>query len=389
MSAACLAAATFLVSVGVAAPDQSKPATSTVSFDVYPPDVNLLTSRDDQSIVVRTTDADGVSHDITHKVEYSLSDPKIARVEKNVVTPLADGETQLTVKYQGKSVNIPVKVKDGAKDRDISFKLDVMPVFMSAGCNAGGCHGAARGKDGFRLSLFGYNPDSDYHNLTREQPGRRINLALPEESLLLTKSTGEVAHTGGKRFERDSRNYKSLLRWLDAGAPADSASVPLVTSVEIYPPRMVMESDGATQQITVRAKYADGSDRDVTHLALFLSSNDGSAALNESGLIKTGTRGEAFVMARFDTHTVGAQVIVVPPKQKFDFPKVAENNYIDTLVNNKLRDLRMLPSELCSDEVFAPGSISTSWEDCPRRRISPGSSPTPTRRSAKTSSMNC
>src|SRR5437867_13016765 len=110
----------------------------------------------------------------------------------------------MTVTFGGRSVSGPVTVKDAAADRPISFKLDVMPVFMKAGCNAGSCHGASRGKDGFRLSLFGFDPDGDYYRLTRDQIGRRINLAIPEESLIVQKGLGAVTHTGGVRFSTNS-----------------------------------------------------------------------------------------------------------------------------------------------------------------------------------------
>ena len=226
-----------------------------------------------------------------------------------------------------------------------------MPVFLRAGCNSGGCHGSARGQDGFALSLFGYDPDGDHFRLTRQFAGRRINLALPEESMLVTKSDGSAPHTGGKLFEKNSPLAKTLIRWLEAGAPNDPPTEPTCTSVELLPKRLVLESPGQTHRVTVRAHYSDGTQRDVTDLAVFLSSNDGSAKIKD-GLITTGQRGEAFVMARFATHTVGAQVIVIPKNLKFEWPQIAERNYIDQLVDQKLRDLRITPSELCDDETF-------------------------------------
>src|SRR5215467_7080345 len=99
-----------------------------------------------------------------------------------------------------------------------SFRLDVMPVFFRAGCNSGGCHGAAIGKDGFHLGLFGYDPAGDYYRLTQQMVGRRIDLAEPAQSLLLLKATGMVPHTGGRRIKPDSDYYKTLLRWIEAGA---------------------------------------------------------------------------------------------------------------------------------------------------------------------------
>src|ERR1700710_115701 len=76
-----------------------------------------------------------------------------------------------------------------APPKPVSFRLDVMPVFFRAGCNSGGCHGAAAGKDGFHLSLFGYDPAGDYFRLTQQIVGRRVDLAAPEQSLILQKAT--------------------------------------------------------------------------------------------------------------------------------------------------------------------------------------------------------
>ena len=146
--------------------------------------------------------------------------------------------------------------------------------------------------DGFRLSLFGFDPDGDYDRLTREMPGRRINLAIPEHSLMIEKITGAVPHTGGKRFDIDSEYSDVLLRWLRAGVPKDKGEVPKVVAVEIYPKGAVLDGEGATQQINVRAKYSDGTDRDVTSLAFFLSNNDNSAPIEQNGVVTASKRGE-------------------------------------------------------------------------------------------------
>src|SRR6185437_7085553 len=204
---------------------------------------------------------------------------------------------------------------------------------------------------GFHLSLFGYDPAGDYENLTRQLSTRRINLAVPEESLLLQKAIGKVPHTGGERFKDTSPLYQTLLGWLKAGAPDDSPKIAEATSLEILPKQAVME-EGDHQQMTVRAHYSDGSTRDVTSLALYMSNNDSSAKIDDDGKVTAPARGEAFVMARFATFTVGSQVIVIPKNLKYKFPDVPEYNYIDTLVDAKLKKLRILPSDLCSDEVF-------------------------------------
>lgn len=327
-------------------------AIAPVSIAVFPPDVNMQSARGKQRIIVQASYADGITRDVTAQAKVTISDPKIAKIVNLEVLPVGDGKCSIAVEFEGKTSQIPVDVKDATKDRPISFKLDVMPIFLRNGCNQGGCHGAARGKDGFRLSLFGFDPDGDHYRLTRELNGRRINLAIPEESLLVEKSIGKVPHTGGQKFAVGEQYYNDLVRWVDAGGPQDPAGIATPVSVDLFPKTALLDGKGSTQQLIVRAKYSDGSERDVTSLALFLSSNDSSGKVSPNGLVTAGDRGEAFVMARFSTFTVGVPFIVLPKDLKFSFPTTPEKNYIDTLVNAKLKNLRIAPSAICSDEVF-------------------------------------
>ncbi|HVK14983.1 MAG TPA: DUF1549 and DUF1553 domain-containing protein [Gemmataceae bacterium] len=334
---------------GIAAPAAAQAPTA---LEVFPPDINLETGRDRQSFVVQAWFADGLSRDVTAEAKAALANPALAKLDKNVVLPVADGVTELTVEWGGKAVKLPVKVTAAAADRPISFKLDVMPVFMRAGCNTGSCHGAARGKDGFRLSLFGFDPDGDHYRLTREINGRRINTAVPAEGLLMEKAAGKVPHTGGQRIKEGDEYWNTLIRWHEAGVPTDPPTVATPVSMEVYPKRAVLDGKGATQRLIARARYSDGTDRDVSDLAVFMTSNDNSAKITPEGTVTADNRGEAFLMARFATFTIGSPFVVLPKGLKFDFPKVPENNYVDTLIHKKLHDLRIAPSELCSDEAF-------------------------------------
>src|SRR5689334_16753501 len=346
------ALSTLLLLSALVAVRAQNPGVPISEVNVYPADVNLTTLRDKQSFIVQATYADGITCDVTSQAKVSVANAALVKLDKNVLTPVADGATEMKVEFGGKTVPVKVTVKDAKVDPPISFKLDVMPVFMRWGCNSGACHGAARGKDGFRLSLFGYDPDGDHYRLTREINGRRINLALPAESLLLEKATGKVPHTGGQRFDDKSERHETIVRWLEAGAPADPPTVATPVGIDLYPKGAVLDGKGEKQQLVVRARYSDGTERDVTPLTLFLSNNDNSAKVAEDGSVTAGDRGEAFVMARFHTYTVGVPFVVLPKGLKFDFPKVPENNYIDTLVNAKLKKLRIAPSELCTDEAF-------------------------------------
>ena len=329
------------------------PTPPSVTLAVYPPDVHLETARDTQSFAVQATYPDGVTRDVTGTAKIALADPKIATLQGAVLTPLADGKTQLSVSFEGQNVQVPVSVTQAKIDRPVSFKLDVMPVFLRSGCNSGGCHGAARGKDGFRLSLFGFDPDGDHFRLTREMGGRRVNLALPNESLLLDKACGKVPHTGGQKMKEGDQYTETLIRWIEANCPTDAQTVATPVSMEVYPPAMVFDGKGETQRLSVRAKYSDGTDRDVTKLALFMSNNDTSATIDaDTGTVTAGERGEAFVMARFHTFTVGVPVITLPKGLKADSRPMPVNNYIDEYVNAKLRKLRIQSSGICDDSTF-------------------------------------
>ena len=232
------------------------------------------------------------------------------------------------------------------------FRRDVMPVFFRAGCNAGTCHGSARGKDGFMLSLFGFDAAGDYRRTVEEMPGRRVNTAVPEQSLLFLKATGSVPHTGGKRFERDSDLARTLLAWIGAGAPDDVGSVPDVVGIAVSAPSLVFDEAGAAASQRVTATYADGSTRDVTELALFGTNNPSVADIDSSGRVTAKGPGDTTVFARFNRFTVGGEVIVLPSAEGFTWPDPPVNNYIDPLVFARLEKLRIAPSPLCDDETF-------------------------------------
>ncbi|MEK6248795.1 MAG: DUF1549 domain-containing protein, partial [Planctomycetales bacterium] len=266
--------------------------------------------------------------------------------------PLKDGNTELTVEFGGQSVVVPVEVRRPDYDPPICFRQDVVPVLTKSGCNNGSCHGAASGKDGFSLSLFGYDPEKDHFRLTREIAGRRINLALPAESLVLMKATGKVPHTGGAPIDEHSDRYATILSWLQAGAPLDEAKEREVESVHLYPPSAVLGGKGAKQGLIVLARYSDGTDRDVTSLASFTSSNDLVATISQDAMVTAEGRGEAFLTARYDTHTVGIHLNVLPVETEFQWSNPVDFNYIDTPLHAKLRRLRVNPAEVCGDGTF-------------------------------------
>ena len=233
-----------------------------------------------------------------------------------------------------------------------SFRRDVMPVFFRAGCNSGTCHGSARGKDGFMLSLFGYDARGDYFRLTQELIGRRVNVAAPSESLLLKKASGAVPHTGGKRFDVESPYYQTLLKWIEAGTPDDPANVPEAVEIKLEPDRLLFDVGAAARPTIVTARYSDGSTRDVSKLALFNTNNPDTATINADGVVAPGKRGDTFVFARFNRFTIGSEVIVLPQDSAVQWSNPPAQNYIDELVYDRLQKLHLLPSELCDDETF-------------------------------------
>ncbi len=322
-----------------------------VNLSVFPEQIQLDTARDYQNFLAVVRRKDDVTLDVTDAAKWTLANDQIAKLEGHQIVPVADGETELICELGGTVRRIPVTITRSSEKLPISFEKDIVPILTRSGCNTGSCHGAARGKDGFMISLFGYDPAGDYNRITREIGMRRINLAVPEESLFLTKAIGKVTHTGGKLFDEESVYYKTILEWLKAGAPADPTPPPAVAKLEIYPPQAVIEGNGAKQRFIAVAHYADDTTRDVTNLAAFMSNNDSSAAIDNLGNVTAGARGEAFVMARFETKTEGRQVIVLPTDLKYEAPEI-DGNYIDQLVGKKLNQLRILPSGLCTDEEF-------------------------------------
>ena len=148
-----------------------------------------------------------------------------------------------------------------------------MPILTRAGCNAGACHGYSLGKNGFKLSLRGQDPNADYPAIVRESAGRRVNFQLPETSLLIAKGRGESSHDGGVRFARGSPADTVLNRWIREGTPGDlSRREPRSSAVKVIPDRLAL-SAGQKVQLQLLATYTDGTVRDVTRLGVFSANN--------------------------------------------------------------------------------------------------------------------
>ncbi len=233
---------------------------------------------------------------------------------------------------------------------DVSFKNDIMPLFGSLGCNAARCHGATGGKGGFRLSMFGADPEQDYLALTRADEGRRINVVEPMKSLVLLKPTAAIEHGGKRRMEPDSPEYQKFAAWLARGAPRDSEDVPAIVSIAVAPEALKLEK-GKTQRLTATAEFSDGSKKDVTASALYDSLDPAVATAAKGGLVEAKDFGQAHVLVSFNRRSAVARIAVPQPLPE-PFPKAAVHNKIDEIVLARLQELGIPPSELCTDQEF-------------------------------------
>lgn len=235
-----------------------------------------------------------------------------------------------------------------------SFRNDVLPVLSKAGCNSGPCHGALAGKNGFRLSLRGYDPVTDYFSLTREALGRRLVKMAPARSLILLKPTLTLPHGGGKRFDVDSPEYRVIADWIAAGAPAPKPGDPVIENIEVDPDKIVLHTPGDTVRISVRARFSDGSVRDVTRQTKFSSTNEGVVEVGDRGLVTAKGHGEGAVSVWYSSKVAFSRVTVPHERQLGPevFGQSPRNNWVDDLVLAKLSELRIPPSPLCDDNTF-------------------------------------
>jgi hypothetical protein len=233
----------------------------------------------------------------------------------------------------------------------VSFRNDVMAVLSKAGCNQGTCHGNQNGKNGFRLSLRGQDPEFDFASLTRDTLGRRVNPQEPERSLVLEKATATVPHEGGRRFAVGSSEYRLLRDWIANGLPPDSHATPTVRALMVEPRERVLVAPDERVQLTVTAQFSDGGRRDVTRLAVYEPSNL-LVAVGATGETQRQDFGEVSILVRYLDKQATVQLAFVPARPGFVWKDVPEANDVDHHVFTKLRTLRTLPAEHCSDSVF-------------------------------------
>ena len=236
-------------------------------------------------------------------------------------------------------------------DEPVSFRNEVMAVLSRGGCNQGACHGNQNGKNGFKLSLRGQDPDFDLAVLTRDQFARRTDRQHPDDSLILLKPTAVVAHEGGKRFDAGSREYGILRRWIAAGCPDDPPGSPMLRRLDVTPRQTVLSEPADEVRLRVTAAFSDGQSRDVTGLSVFDPSNL-VVRVDRDGVVHRQSLGETTILVRYLDRQAVVQLAFIPNRPGFAWNDPPENSFIDHNIDAKLRTLRMQPSDGCSDAVF-------------------------------------
>jgi hypothetical protein len=322
------------------------------ALSAHPAQVTLKGTDSAQQLVITATLAGGRLADLTGDAEFEVADQKVVRVMPGGrVMPLASGTTEIVARYGSHTARVPVKAESIDENLPINFGNQIVPIFGKLGCNSGGCHGKASGQNGFKLSLFGFDPDVDYAALVKEARGRRVNPAVPDQSLLLLKAAGGMAHGGGKRMEVGSDEYRSIRRWIAAGLPFGQPDDPVVTKITLFPEGRVLPRN-SRQQFAVYAHYSDGSVEDITRRAQYESNDTDVASVDGNGLVRTlALSGEAAIMARYQGQvTIFRATVplgVATPPYTFE-PRTV----VDKYVLAKWQQLGIVPSEQCTDELF-------------------------------------
>ena len=318
-----------------------QPGPKLVSIQVEPAKFMLKGKWASQTLLVMGRLSDGTVRDLSSAAEFKSANPRIADAAKEaVVRPVSDGETTIAIVAKvgdsSQAAQAQVVVKD-AKDDSALFAGDVMPLVSRLGCNQSSCHGSAKGKNGFKLSMFGAEPDADYAAVTKSAYGRRINKVEPQKSLLLAKPTAQIPHGGGQRIPPGSADYDLLASWVAQGAPWGDEKGPKLVGLKVFPEERVLQK-GETQQLLVAAVFSDGTQKDVTRRALYKSADPKVAEADASGKLKAAEFGESAVLVTYMRRSAIARA-VVPQPLPTPFPPLQANNKIDELVYAKWKKL--------------------------------------------------
>jgi hypothetical protein len=322
-------------------------------LQVQPATVTLIGPRAMQQIVVTARYLDGEVRDVTPFCDFTVEGPDAAQVATDgFVLPRKNGNSTLVARTGGLLAKVPVTVKNFDKPEPYSFRHDMIAAMNVGGCNMGACHGTPSGKNGFRLSLRGYDPAADYLQLTRDVLGRRTDRLDPMASLIMQKPLGRVPHEGGQRFTASSLPAQVFKGWIAEGLRDDPPNLPELKSLEVLPGGRVLRQPARWQQLAVIAHFADGTARDVTRLTVFSSSDNAVAEVTANGFVEFGQSGEVAILCRYLEEMVSVRLSYLEPKAGFVFANPPENNYVDKLVFGKLKLLSIQPSDLGTDQEF-------------------------------------
>ncbi|MFO0823869.1 MAG: DUF1549 domain-containing protein [Gemmataceae bacterium] len=346
-----LAVALLFAVPGLASAQEKLPDGAKVTkLDVRPTQIDLTGPFAYSQLIVTATLNNGETLDAT-RIAQLTSPKELVTVTNGLVRAASDGKSDIAVSLDGQAVKVPVTVSGFKSEKPISFVTDVQPVLSKLGCNSGTCHGAAQGKVGFKLSLRGYDSLFDHRSLTDDLEGRRFNRAAPEKSLMLLKPAGAVPHQGGVMMQPGDPNYELLRRWISQGVKLDLDAV-RVQSIDVFPKNPTVWRIGQKQQFAVLATYTDGRVRDVTAEAFIDSSNTEIATTDKSGLVTTLRRGEATMLARYEGAYAASTVVVMGDRTGFTWEQRPVNNYIDELVDAKLKKVKVQASPIAGDADF-------------------------------------
>ncbi len=349
---------------------QTEPSAPLVEIKIFPSEILLGGPRSSQRILVQGYYADGYSEDLTEKARLQTPDSKTIKIESFTVYPISSGTTTLEATIGNRTTTARVQTSNIEKPAAWNFRNDVIPVLTKSGCNMGACHGAAVGKNGFKLTLRGYDPEADYKVLTREAIGRRIDPQEPARSLLLLKPTLSIPHAGGQRFAVDSKEYQILSEWISEGMKPPSLQDHKITRISIEPRSLKLRL-GTKQQLLVLANFENGQREDMTRWVRFESTNSGAAIVDDRGLVQMKGSGEAGITAMVLSKVDVASLIVPFPNQipEAAYQQSQKNNFIDQFVIDKLKMLNLEPSGLSTDSEFmrrayidATGTLPTAAE---------------------------
>jgi hypothetical protein len=328
------------------------PETVQAELIVSPTRIVLDSPEASQQIVVSVSTENG-QRDVTHEINLAVADESVATVQgSSLVRPRSEGRTELSVTLGKETAKISIEVLKQRSPDPVSFRNEIIPILTKARCNSGGCHGKAEGQNGFKLSIFGFDVESDYAALMKNGKGRRISLTRPETSLLLLKATSEMPHGGGRKIDEGSYRYHRVLRWIREGAridPEDSAAGQIV-KIDVEPREQILLG-GGTQQLRVTAVDSAGVRRCVTVEAEYESNATAIADVDHRGLIQASDiPGEAAILVRYLGHVTSCRVTL--PRRGATFERPVETNFVDTHVWNQLARLGIEAGAAASESEF-------------------------------------